>query len=185
MEEEEEEETEGRTDGGRTRSAAVRDALEIVGIFALVASLVFVGFELRQAHRIAMADTQVALLEGMQQGNQAIGDHADVWIRGAAGERLGGADSVVFANLVFMKNEEAVANFLRYVRLGEDDVAATVVSDFATFLLRNPGAIPVWRDREDALIRSRTILNPDRSREGRFWRDRVLERLRRLGGSAG
>lgn len=165
---------------GRMKSAAVKDVLEIIGIFALVASLVFVGLELRQTHRIAMADTQVALLEGMQQANQAISDHAQVWFRGAGGDSLSAADSVVFTNLVSMKNEEAVANYLRYVRLGENDVASTVISDFATFLLRHPGAVQVWLDREDDLIRSRTILNPDRVSEARFWRDGVLVHLQRL-----
>jgi hypothetical protein len=36
-------------------STKLNDWLEIVGIFAVVASLIFVGLELRQTHLIAMA----------------------------------------------------------------------------------------------------------------------------------
>ena len=38
-------------------TAKIRDWLEIVGIFGVIASLIFVGMEMRQSHQIAMAST--------------------------------------------------------------------------------------------------------------------------------
>jgi hypothetical protein len=38
-------------------TAKIRDWLEIVGIFGVIASLLFVGMEMRQSHQIAMAST--------------------------------------------------------------------------------------------------------------------------------
>jgi len=38
-------------------SAKLNDWMQVVGIFALVASLIFVGLQMRQAHRIALAET--------------------------------------------------------------------------------------------------------------------------------
>lgn len=164
------------------KSGTVKDALEIVGIFALVASLVFVGLQMRQAQKIAIAETQLGLMEGWLQVNQAINDNAPVWVRGGAGDSLGAADSVVFANLVLMVNEVAVANLLRAILLGEDDVAASSITDFATFLHRHPGAQRVWLDREDDLVRGRTIVSPERETYD-FWRDGVRADLQKLEGA--
>ena len=37
-------------------SAKLNDWMQVIGIFALVASLVFVGLQMRQAHEIALSD---------------------------------------------------------------------------------------------------------------------------------
>jgi hypothetical protein len=38
-------------------STKIRDWLEIIGIFGVIASLMFVGMEMRQSHQIAMSST--------------------------------------------------------------------------------------------------------------------------------
>ena len=41
-------------------SAKLNDWLQVIGLFGVIASLVFVGFQLRQDHRIALANTYQA-----------------------------------------------------------------------------------------------------------------------------
>lgn len=53
------------------KSARVRDWLEIVGIFSVVASLVFVGLQMRQAHEISLSQAYQARTSAAAEINAA------------------------------------------------------------------------------------------------------------------
>jgi hypothetical protein len=55
-------------------SAKLSDWMHVIGIFALVASLIFVGLQMRQAHEIALSDiyqSRAAAVIGMVTANAA------------------------------------------------------------------------------------------------------------------
>jgi hypothetical protein len=69
-----------------------RGLAELLGIVAIVASLVFVGMELRQSRAIAISEGNLANAEIQIERNNAINEHSIVWIRGNSGEPLAEKD---------------------------------------------------------------------------------------------
>ena len=78
------------------RRENVKDWLEIVGMAAIVASLLFVGLQLRQDQRIALMETVGsdsslnAQLADLLQGN------GELWRKGLDGQELSKADQIEF-----------------------------------------------------------------------------------------
>ena len=83
-----------------------KDIAELIGISAIVASLVFVGFQLKQSQDIAIADGLISIMFASIEINDQLNEHADIWIKGSAGEELTENESFIFNNLVFNLNEK-------------------------------------------------------------------------------
>ena len=49
-----------------------RDAIETVGIVAIIASLLFLAFEIRQTNRIAIATTEITVREAFGSSNETV-----------------------------------------------------------------------------------------------------------------
>lgn len=140
---------------------SLKDIAELVGFAAIIASLVFVGLQLRQSEVIARSELNATVLANKIAVNATIIEHADIWERGNRGEKLVGADVTIFSRQVLSINDEAyfaVQNFLEWGRV-DDAKADTGV--FAAFLHENPGARRVWRLREDKLRYYRGLIVPD------------------------
>ncbi len=115
-----------------------KDTAELVGVAAIVASLVFVGLQLRQEQEIAITETFGDMSQSMVDVTLEIGDHMDIWRRGLDGEELTSSEQGRFdalATAVIQLNQRI---YIRWVRLGpiDPDVAA---SSFAYALYRFPG----------------------------------------------
>jgi predicted permease len=63
-----------------------KDAIELFGIAAIVASLIFVGLQLQQEQQIAVTETFGDLSQSVVDLNLEIGNHMDIWQRGLNGE---------------------------------------------------------------------------------------------------
>ena len=90
-----------------------KDVAELVGIAALVASLVFVGLQVRQDQDIAVAQIYADHDDTVIEWARLISENKDIWVRGLKGEALNDADRAVFvalASTYFMKEGD------RYVR---------------------------------------------------------------------
>lgn len=149
-----------------------KDVAEIIGVVAIVASLVFVGAQLRQTQDIAVAEGYSMLFATRIEVANSIKDHVEIWQKGAAGEALNEEEAAVFAILVNELNESAVQGFLHTARVSSIDVALWNARDFAAFLYRNPGARAVWRAREDDLGAFRALLGED-AQAGTIWSESV------------
>ncbi len=154
-----------------------RDVAEFVGIAAIVASLVFVGVQLRQEHRIAAAESLETLESSAAATSIMIAEHADIWLKSRNDETLSDTDQVVINRLV--------ANMFRRARyaaamrreLGFD--GTNQLRDFAIELYENPGARRIWKaqiDREIAYFEKMTPSDDYR----RSYRDEVVEELAKL-----
>ena len=64
-------------------TAKLNDWMQVIGIFAVVASLIFVGLQLRQADEVATFEALSVANQRMQEMNRQLVDNADVWIGGA------------------------------------------------------------------------------------------------------
>lgn len=122
------------------------EVAELVGIVAIVASLVFVGLQMKQASDIALNEVSLGMLATGIEINNEMNEHADIWIRGSRGDELDETEAFVFDGL--MQNLNNVAFFARTmrVRLGDDERQSTGVYNFARILHENPGARKAWME---------------------------------------
>jgi hypothetical protein len=142
-----------------------KDIAELVGLAAIVASLVFVGIQMRQAQDIAMAEGYSSLFATRIEVANNIKDHVDVWKRGTAGEELQETDFATFAILVNQVNENAVQAYIHALMVEGSYSAEFAARDFAGFLYHNPGARNVWEDREEYLQINREALHGESAPE--------------------
>lgn len=80
-------------------SARLNDWLQVIGIFALVASLIFVGFQIKQSQEIGQGEAAAAVLESTNSFRNIILDNAEIWRSGCMGEELGEVDQTTFAKM--------------------------------------------------------------------------------------
>ncbi len=78
------------------KSPSWKDLIEIVGITAIVASLIFVGLQMRQDQEIAEAQAYIDASAVLTDLNQYIENNKEVWIKGLDGAELSLADKLTF-----------------------------------------------------------------------------------------
>jgi len=83
----------------RMNSEKVNDWLQIVGMFCIMASLVFVGVQVRQSQVIGEGESAMLSFEATIAAKQLYIDNIDVWIKGCAGEEMSVAEEATFAHL--------------------------------------------------------------------------------------
>ena len=82
------------------KQTKLRDWLEIVGIFAVVVSLIFVGLQIQQTQNIAIAEMNWNNMISEMESRSAIYEYPDVWAKGNAGETLNSSESVIYTTLI-------------------------------------------------------------------------------------
>ncbi len=80
-------------------SQKLNDWLQVIGIFALVASLIFVGLQIKQTQEIGQGEAAAAILESTSSFRNTIVDNAEIWRSGCMGEELGEGDQTKFAKM--------------------------------------------------------------------------------------
>ena len=78
-----------------------KDLLEAIGFLVLIASLLFVGLQVRQDHKIARAQDAADFDDTMIEYARFINANRDVWIRGLEGAELSTLDQVTFESVAF------------------------------------------------------------------------------------
>jgi hypothetical protein len=149
-----------------------KELFEAIGLIAIVASLVFVGMELRQSRAIAISEGNLANAQIQIERNNAISEYSIVWTKGNSGESLAEPDAAIFRSLV---SNQAIHSFMEYARLQQvefDDAAETVTAQFAIFLFQNPGAQEVWQQQEEFYADNFEV-----STSQATWRDEVRAKL--------
>ena len=90
---------------------------ELVGLAAIVASLIFVSLQMRQDQKIAEAQAYVDAAAVVTDLNQFIESNKEVWIKGLDGAELSAADELTFHVLnraIFVRK---ISHFERAKRL--------------------------------------------------------------------
>jgi len=130
------------------QKAGWKDIVELVGIAAIVASLVFVGLQMMQARDIAISDGNLANAANKVERNNAILEHPEIWARGSAGEELNQKDATVFYYLVQNTIDITFFEIARTRRMGAVHIVDSLIADFSGFLFENPGVRKIWVEEE-------------------------------------
>ena len=119
-----------------------REIAELVGIGAIVASLIFVGLQLRQDRQAAFSEIRQSSASIFADIQIAIAEHADTLAKANSGEQLSESEEIALMALVFALHRQVVTDIFEGRRQGGTEEAAVVV--FALWLHRNPGARSIW-----------------------------------------
>ncbi|MEQ9210544.1 MAG: hypothetical protein RLN96_12000, partial [Pseudomonadales bacterium] len=76
-----------------------KQIIEFLGIGAVVVSLLFVGYELRQARAIAQTEFRFQTVEQTRSLREYITENAEIWAKGCMNEDLSIEESVIFYNI--------------------------------------------------------------------------------------
>ena len=134
---------------------------ELIGLTAVVASLIFVGIELRQSKAIAEAEMHANSLANVIEVRNAFIGNAEIWNRGNENDELTAAEERVYAQLVGIVNDRFYFGVQQQQALAFEEIAGLEVAVFAGFLHEHPRALQSWRSREERLARHRGMIHPD------------------------
>jgi hypothetical protein len=150
--------------------------IEALGVLALVASLLFVGYQLQQDRQIAGAQVTTEAAAATYELLALMSDSRDIWLRGLKGEDLSEADEIAFKAI-------AVAIYTRHfyyyqtrnlLKYGSADL---VVQQYAFDLYQYPALRRIYIQEGNLIdARNRIFDRP----VNRGFRARVKERLDEL-----
>ena len=136
-------------------SANWKDAAELAGMSAIVASLVFVGLQMRQTRDIALTENGWSVMMGAIESRRPIYEFPDIWTKGNAGDELNSSEEVIYTTLIRDFNERQFWGFNNATTLDNDYAASIASMDTAGFLYENPGARREWESLRDEFRRYR------------------------------
>ncbi|MCH9695521.1 MAG: hypothetical protein K0U72_13495 [Gammaproteobacteria bacterium] len=116
----------------------LKDWLEIIGMTAIVASLVFVGLQLQQDQRIAATETYGDVAGSSLHIAEILQGRGELWRRGLDGAELSAGEQIEFGALATAVEAWFVMNWSRSSRLGTSNPDA-MVRDYAFALYCHPG----------------------------------------------
>jgi len=141
------------------RSPDWKETAELIGLFAIFASLIFVVMELQQQQKLLDLEMRNSMVAATVAVNEQIIDHADIWVRGNAGEDLDATEFEIYQRMFISFNDNSFQTYFIFQQLYPEQ-KEQISSQYAGFLMRNPGAYKVWIDRERRLNADRTAVNP-------------------------
>ena len=134
---------------------------ELVGIAAIVASLIFVGVQLRQDRQIARAEALADMLDNGLDSRANINQFAHVLAKGNSGAELSAAEVMIIRNIVRDERDRVFLQTFREEVLGGAE-SRTPELMFAVFLHQNPAAREAW---EHHTVEMESLIDPLRTRE--------------------
>ncbi len=137
------------------KSVNWKDAAESVGMAAIVASLIFVGLQMRQAQDIAWAESGWNVVLSEIEVQRPIYEFPDIWAKGNAGEELNPSEAVIYRALVRDLNSLAFWKYQNATTLDDKFGIDVAPQDMAGFLYENPGARREWESLRDEFRRYR------------------------------
>lgn len=162
-----------------------KDVADLIGTAAVVASLVFVGVQLKQEHRMAMASSITEQTTSYQNQASLVNDNAETWRKGLAGEPLTASEALGFNALASAYEMLFVAAFERSSLIGGNP-PLRYATQWAMQLQHHPGLLAHWKYGAGELEKVHELSGYSTVQESAAdtaWRQTVngqLERLRQV-----
>ena len=149
-----------------------KDIAELVGIAAIVASLIFVGQQMRQDREIAQADAYMQTVDNQIAFGELVNANAALWLGGLQATELSEIDQLKFDQIAMAYEQIHSSQYHRSVAGVRAGSAEAVVREFAASLYVNPGLresiITSWDRRRAITGRSRTWFSAVEKELARF-----------------
>ena len=121
----------------------IKGIAELVGTAAIVASLIFVGIQLKQAQSIATAERFDSAISNRIGRNELVMLHSDVLNKANSGENLSGSEKITLEYLIDSLWAEAFLGQRARQSIGGPGESGPRYS-YSRFLFENPGARHEW-----------------------------------------
>ena len=123
---------------------------ELVGIGAIVGTLIFVGLQVRQDQQIAIATTFSTSIEAISNLATLIETNSETWKKGLDGEELSAVDEIEFLAMVATVEAYQLNRYIRFDRLEIGDAERSYrIYAYAIYL--HPGLRRAFLKRGDLL----------------------------------
>ena len=121
-------------------SEKIHDWLQLVGMVAVVASLIFVGLQIKQSDEIAIVELLDSAADRKFQLNTLRASHADVWQKACLGGELSSSERVIASSIYFSFLQDNWNAWLRKSMTGYGSARPEYLTDVvAANLHRYPG----------------------------------------------
>ena len=158
----------------------LRETAEMIGIVAIVASLIFVGLEMQQTQEIALTQNYIASMEQANEVLSEVNANSELWARANQGASLDEAEQLVLSNGVGAYSSVYFFNWLQSQVLYGGDAGLVQAYEFAHWLKLNPAARAAW-ELQDSLFEDAVVTYlPDSNSIGARWVLLVKQHLRTL-----
>lgn len=133
-----------------SRRERLKEAAEAIGIAAIIASLLFLAFEIQQSNRIAIASTEIGIRNGFSEFNRGLHSGSGV----AELVSLAREADVVYSPADELKVLMVVSDLLNVWLsvetacengLADEATCAELGDDIRAFINMFPGTRPMWR----------------------------------------
>lgn len=128
-----------------------KEVAEFIGIAAIVASLVFVGIQLKQDREVALSEVTQFSASTYADLQIALADHSDALAKANRGEELAGPELIVVQSLLNAMHRQVVTDVIERRLHGNPGELPLAV--FASWLYQNPGARAIWLDQRSEVLR--------------------------------
>jgi hypothetical protein len=117
------------------------DMAQLAGIVAIVASLIFVGLQLKQSEQLGYSEIVANMSDRKAALNELMTDHADLWHKACAGDELDAGSRIIAQRIFGAVMGDAVAEYIaRNVGIASSESARQrIVERVAAQLWKNPG----------------------------------------------
>jgi hypothetical protein len=161
------------------KTTSWKDIAELIGIAAIVASLIFVGYQLKQSEQIGISDAVANRNERQNASREQIIDNADVWHRACLGEPLEPAERHVAAAIAATFWDNMISGWLtiRGGLLSSDQLQENLVHRVATQLQAFPGLKDLFGMRRQMFSAVEGSIGDSRARN---LFERIDRRIREL-----
>jgi hypothetical protein len=127
--------------------ATLKNVAELVGIIAVLATLILIWAQLRQTQVIAVAELNVSLVQARVDMSGLMTEHSDVWLRGSVGDSLTAVERVTFEEIAATLDTRWFVEHRQMLRLGEVEQAEALLNDYSAYLHERPGLRQAWLER--------------------------------------
>ena len=98
-----------------------KDTAELVGIAAIIVSLIFVGVQLRLERDVSLVDARSGLTERVIYLTEIVNNEEDLWKRGLDNEKLTPGEEMKFLNLYNAVRSHIFTQWVRWLSIGPID----------------------------------------------------------------
>ena len=120
---------------------------ERIGIVAIIASLIFVGLQVRQDQQIAIAQILAEHDGNLIEMANLVAEHRDIWIRGLEGEELSTLDEIAFQTMADTA-DRFLSNRFNRTQLLDTFPGEVVARRYAFQLYTYPGLRRFYEDKD-------------------------------------
>jgi hypothetical protein len=165
--------------------AKINDWMQIAGLFAVVASLIFVALQLQQDRSLAIVESTSSRADTISELTNMVADNRELWVSALDGDELSKADQAAFHAMVesvesyfFALSIRAQGNASDLISQTPDNTAAT----YAFALYSHEGLRRAWEHQMEFWVARDAALNMIDA--GAAFRERVQARLDQLDDAA-